>query len=604
MSKDNKRGTPDTNFANVTFDEIKEKLVNRMKVYYPDTYRDYNKTSFGSLMVDMMAMIGEQLNFYAQFVANESYLETMRTIEGYTAAARKNGLELCNKYTSVGYVNVITRVPANSLLTGPDTDYSHTILRGSVFTTDTGAQFTSTKDVTVDLSVEKIIGSEFTETDDRVTYYLFESSVPVVSGEERVVSVETGTYQKFLKVEVRDDSVSEILKVVDSNANEFYEVPSLSHGFIFKEVTEKRSSANRQDSISRLVKFPVPRRFEARCEGDRTFLMFGFGSEADLQVTPVAEPSELELQSPGNLHFSDFVFDPVNILSNNANYGISPQNTTLTITYRSNTSENSNAASNTINNISSVELLFENESSLEESKLNYIKSSLDCTNPDPINGSLRYNSTREVVESIQAAAGAQGRAVTLQDYVSLCYTMPSSLGSVYRASVIKDQDDRNRNLNIYIMSQDNESFLQLPSQRLQENLKGFLNEKRMISDTIDIFSATIVNFGIFFDVVLSDNTNKSTALAEIRRDLYAQLKLAPPQIGQWFSIGEVEKQINKMPMVSRVNSVQVSTKISPLHANTRFDVSSNVSQDGGLIFIPDNFIWEIKFESDITGRIQ
>ena len=51
-----------------------------MKVYYPDTYRDFNKTSFGSLMVDMMAMIGEQLNFYAQFVANESYLETMKEL--------------------------------------------------------------------------------------------------------------------------------------------------------------------------------------------------------------------------------------------------------------------------------------------------------------------------------------------------------------------------------------------------------------------------------------------------------------------------------------------------------------------------------------------
>ena len=126
----------------------------------------------------------------------------------------------------------------------------------------------------------------------------------------------------------------------------------------------------------------------------------------------------------------------------------------------------------------------------------------------------------------------------------------------------------------------------------------------MLSDSIDIFSATIVNFGIFFDVVLNDNTNKSTALSEIRRDLFSQLKLSPPEIGQYFSIGEVEKQINKMPMVSRVNSVRVDTKISPQHANVRYDVNSNISQDGGLIFIPDNFIWEIKYENDITGRIQ
>ena len=604
MAKDNKRGTPDTNFANVTFDEIKDKLVNRMKVYYPDTYRDFNSTSFGSLMVDMMAMIGEQLNFYAQFVANESYLETMRTVEGYTAAARRNGLELCNKFTSVGYVNLVTRVPANALLTGPDKSYSHTILRGSVFTTDTGAQFTSTKDVTVNLETDKIIGSEFTETDDRVTYYLYQSSIPVVSGEERIVSVDTGNYKKFLKVEVRDDSVSEILKVTDSNGNEYYEVPSLSHGFIFKEITEKRSNAATQDSVSRLVKFPVPRRFETRCEGDRTFLMFGFGSESDLTVQPVADPSEIELQSPGSLHFSDFVFDPVNIQANNANFGISPQDTTLTISYRSNTSENSNAAANTINNVSSIEILFENESELDSSKVNYIRSALSCTNSEPINGSLKYGSTREVVESIQAAAGAQGRAVTLQDYVSLCYTMPSSLGSVYRASVIKDEDDLRRNLNIYIIGQDQDEFLQEPSLRLKENLKIFLNEKRMLSDSIDIFSATIVNFGIFFDVVLNDNTNKSTALSEIRRDLFSQLKLSPPEIGQYFSIGEVEKQINKMPMVSRVNSVRVDTKISPQHANVRYDVNSNISQDGGLIFIPDNFIWEIKYENDITGRIQ
>ena len=102
----NNRGSSDTNFTSVTFDEIKERLVNRAKTYYPDSYQDFNDTSFGSMMLDMIALVSEQLNFYTQFVANENYIETTRTIQGYTSAAAKEGLQISNKYTSVGEVKV------------------------------------------------------------------------------------------------------------------------------------------------------------------------------------------------------------------------------------------------------------------------------------------------------------------------------------------------------------------------------------------------------------------------------------------------------------------------------------------------------------------
>ena len=62
MSFNNKRST-DTNFTNVVFDEIKKKLVRRMKSQYPNAYSDFNKSSFGSMMVDLVSMVSEQLNF-------------------------------------------------------------------------------------------------------------------------------------------------------------------------------------------------------------------------------------------------------------------------------------------------------------------------------------------------------------------------------------------------------------------------------------------------------------------------------------------------------------------------------------------------------------
>ena len=597
----NKRGNSDTNFATVTFDDIKEKLVNRAKIYYPESYKDFNKTSFGSMMLDMIALVGEQLNFYTQFVANENFIETARTVQGYTSAANREGIQINNKYTSVGIVTVYFRVPANSTLTGPDINYQFTLLRGAQFSNNAGSVFTATEDIIVDLNPDKIIGTEFTGDATRNTYYIFSAEVPVVSGEQREVSADIGTYRRFLKVEIKDETVSDVLKVMDSSGNEYYQVKSLGQEVVYREVLDRKS--NDPDVPAKMTPEPVPRRFEVRHEGNRTFLHFGFGSEANLKIRSVANPSDLVLQRDGKNYYSDISFDPSKLLSNN-NFGVSPQNTTLTITYRSNTSENSNAAANTITNVVFSNLLFNSEEILSEEKLDFIRSSMTCTNEQSINGSLKYNSTQEISETIRSAKGAQGRAVTLQDYVSLCYTMPSRFGSVYRASAIKDMDDLKRNINLYIIAQDEDGFLSSPNLALKNNLKKWLNEGRMISDSIDIYSADILNLGIYFDAVLTNKSNKMTALSEIRQFLFSELKLSTPQIGQYFSIGEVEKILNSMNIISRVNSVKITNKEGDKYSKLRYDIPSNISHDGSLIFIPDNIIWEVKYENDVVGKIQ
>lgn len=601
MAENNKRGVSDTDFTSLTFDEIKKRLVTRAKTYYPDTYQDFNDTSFGSMMMDMIALVSEQLNFYTQFVANENYVETMRTSQGLASAAAKEGVQISNKYTSVGTIKVFCRIPADSISATPDLDYQFTLLRGSTFSNDSGAVFTSTDDVPVNLDPSNVIGTEFTDDATRITYYVLPLKVPVESGEERIISAEIKTYRKFLKLEIKDTTVSSITKVVDSNGNEYYEVPNLSQDVIYREV--QNMDATDISAPSKLVPIPAPRRFEVRHEGSRTFLVFGFGSESELKVRDVANPSDLALQRTGRSYVSDIAFDPSRLLSNNK-FGVSPQNTTLTISYKSNTSDNSNAAVGTIKNVVSSEMLFEKESELDESKIAFIQTSLSCENEEPINGSIEHSSTQDVSETIRAARGNRGRAVTLQDYVSLCYTMPSKFGSVYRASVSRDKNDLKRNINLFIISQDSDGFLEPPSSVLKTNLKRWLNEGRMISDTVDIFPAKVLNFGIFFDVVLNTKVNKVTALSAIRSEMFEKIKLSAPQIGEYFSIGEIEKILNAINIVSRVNSIKIVNRSGSKYSGNRYDIVPNISNEGGLIYIPQDCIWEIKYENDITGKIQ
>ena len=596
-----KRGVSNTNYSNATFDELKRQLVNRAKNYYPDTYQDFNKSSFGSMMLDAVAMIGEQLNFYTQFVANENFLETSRTAQGIASAARNSGIEVFNKYTSIGNLKVYSRIPAMPTLSNPDASYKHTILKGMIVTNDSGAQYTTTEDIVIDLNPEKQTGTEFSEDGSRVTYYVYENEVPVVSGETRTISVDVGSYQKFLKIELKDTTITEILSVVDSNGNEYFQVENLSQDTIYKEISNR--SSDNSSVVSKMVPIHVPRRFTVQNIGERTFLVFGFGSEEALKSNNIADPSEIALQISGRNYVSDIIFDPSNLLKTDK-FGISPVNTTLTINYRSSTVANSNAAANTLNTVISSEIFFNNESQLNSSTVQYIRNSLTCKNEEPINGSLTFTSTQEVVETIKSARGFRGRAVTNEDYIAACYAMPSKFGSVKRASIYRDLNDYKRNLNLYVISQDSFGFLEKSSTALKENLKKWLNGIRMVSDTVDIFDAEILNLSIFFDVSLNSRADELTAVSQIRKKIFEELNLSTPQIGQAFSIGDVESIINSMQIVNKINFIELKNQDGPGYSEIRYDIGNNMSSDGGLLHLPDNFIYEIKKENDITGVIQ
>ncbi len=598
----NNRGNTDTNYTNVTFDEIKERLIQAAQTRYPDTYRDFNASSFGALVFDLVAMMSEQLNFYANYVANEATsVTTARFISSLDAHAKFAGMQINNSITSNGLVKFYTLIPADTTLGTIDTSYSHRILKGAVLTTNAGGRFTTTQDVIVDLNSNNIVGTTFSDDGSRITYYIYESEAPVISGEERTISVEVGRYQKFLKVEVKDNTVSEILKVVDTNNNEFYEVDNLSQNVVYVPLSDRESSDNL--TPSKLVPLPVPRRFMVENENGRTFLVFGFGSEKTLKVKNVIDPSQIAMKLIGKDHFLDNVFDPAQLLASDK-FGVAPQNTTLNITYRSNTTENSNAPANSITSVVSSEIIFEGENSLDSSKVDFIRSNIGVTNIEPINGTLKYETTQEVSQRIRSALGSQARAVTLQDYVASAYRMPAKFGSVKRASIVRDVNDLKRNLNMYVIAQDRDGNLQKASTSLKNNLKTWLNSVRMVTDTIDIFDAKIINLGLEIDVVVNQKTNFATALSEIRNKLFEELTLAKSEIGQSFSIGEVEKILSSIPSIVRFNGVKVVSKSGTGYSDIRYDIASNVSPDGGLIYIPEDSIWELKNATDIVGKVQ
>ncbi len=589
------------NYTSKDFESIRRDLISYVKRYYPDTYKDFNQASFGSMMIDLMSLMGDNLSFYLDYNANESFLHTSLEYENILMHARQLGYKFEPNRSSVGEVDIFIPVPAGDNV-GPDLRYLPKMMRGTIFTTSTGFPFTLNEnvdfsDASVEVTASPSEASDGTSTD----YFLAKSTAQVISGQQTTAIVEIGDFQRFLKVEVPGSSVSEIVKVIDDENNEYFEVNYLSQNTVFREMIRQGVGDSRAPSILRA--FPAPRRFVVEREGNKTFLVFGYGSEREIKDNLIAEPSGVALQISGKNYVSNTAFDPSNLITSDK-FGVSPSNTNLSITYRYNTVDNSNIAAGTLVNISSPILVFENSQLLDQSKIDYITTNLSIYNEEPINGDITTPTTEEIKRRALSQFATQSRAVTLRDYVSATYAMPAKFGSIKRCMAIRDDDDLRRNLNLYIISENSNTELEKSSPALKENLRVWLNSLKMVSDSIDILDANVLNIGIKFDVIAQEYADKSSLYSEIREKIFEDFREVPPEIGQPFYITEVFKTLKDIEGLLDVVDIEIVNFTNGNYSSFSYSIDSGMSRDGRILYVPKDSIWEIKFLTDISGVIK
>ena len=336
-------------------------------------------------------------------------------------------------------------------------------------------------------------------------------------------------------------------------------------------------------------------------KGSKTFLVFGYGSDQDLKTDTTAEPSNIWGQMHGKPYVSDTSYDPSKHLSSGY-FGVAPSNTTLTITYRYNENSNANAAAGTVNQVVGFELDFKNEPSLDAEKLEYMRTSLQTYNEEPINGDISVPTTEEIRRRGMGVYATQKRAVTMQDYVSSTYSMPPTFGAVKRCAVLRDTNDLKRNINMYVIAESAGGKLEKASTQLKENVRTYLNKVRMISDSVDIFDATLINLGLEFDVTPKSGVSMKSLSIDLRKMLYSELTTIPPDIGEHFYLSEIFALLQNHPDVLTVNNVKVKCISGAGYSDVFYNVEENISPGKKFVYIPADFVWEIKNESDIKSR--
>jgi hypothetical protein len=529
-------------------------------------------------------------------------MDTAVEFKNVTRHARQYGYKDNSSPSSTGIAEFYITVPANSTGLGPDLQYAPILKRNSEFSSNGGAPYLLIDDVNFENPNNEVIVAKVNTSTGVPISYAIRAKGRVISGKIVEENFQIGSYQRFRRTFLSIPRVAEVLSVFDSDGNEYYEVEHLSQDVIYRDVTNRKSD---NDTVPALIRpFSVPRRFTLEREGISSYLQFGYGSQDEASSeADIAEPSNVVLQMNGRGYISDFNFDPSKLIETDK-FGVAPVNTSLNVRYRVNKVDNVNAPVGTLVNVNKVNYSYRNIRQLNSTLVQQVNRSLEVYNPSPIVGDVSNPTSEELKLRTLNVFATQNRAVTKTDYEAMVYAMPAKFGAIKRCKITRDPDSFKRNLNLYILSEDSSGSLTMANSTLKDNLKVWLNNIKMINDTIDIIDGKIVNLAIDFKVIADTDKNKYDVLLSCVNALKRKFN-QPLLLGESFYITDVYNTLNDVVGVVDTQDVRVKIKNGALYSDTRFNLNDQKSADGRYIKAPDNVSFEIKFaDKDIKGTVK
>lgn len=584
---------PIINFTNKDFAKIKESLINNAKTYYPDTNKNFSTTSFGSLVFDAVAYVGDILSFYTDYQYNEQFLDTANEYKNIVKLAKQNGFLDKGRPSAQGKIAIYLKIPANSL-GKPDTSYIPILKAGSKIQSSNGVNYLLSEDLDFNSPTTRYVVAT-TNNSGIPTEYAIKNYGNCISGDLYIQTETITSYSDFLKIKIKNPYLSEIITVLDSAGNEYFEVDYLTQNIIFKSIKNTNTLSNFYAPYI-IQKHYAPRRFIIENIDGFYNLVFGNGI-----YDAMKDPSSVAIDRYGRTYESNANFDPSNITKSDK-FGIGPQNTTITIAYRANTNENSNSSIGSLNKIINPLLEFQYDG-LSISTINSIKASILIENEEPIVGSSLFLTQDELKIKAYGSFSSQNRCVTANDYVTYCYNMSPKFGQIKRASISRNPLSAKNSLSLFVTSEDQNNNLIQTNTTVKENLKKWLESKKMINDIINIQDAKIANIAIEFTVQSYANANKFLVLAECYSAL-RQKFLTKLNIGEPLLIDEIYKTLNLLPSVVDTKKIKIKNKTSTGYSSYVFDIDSNLSSDNKKLEVDISTILEIKYlEKDIIGHV-
>ncbi len=604
----------DITYINKDFNDIRAQLINFSQTYFPNTYTDFSPASPGMMFIEQASYVSDVLSFYLDNQIQETYLQYARQFDNLYDLAYMFSYKPKVTGLAVVDVDVYQQVPSKVVgsQTVPDFGYALEIPENTSVSSRNGTRFNIQEpiDFSVSSSIDPTVTTISQISLGEPTYYLLKKTRKAVSGTITSTNFTLGNYTAYPTVELNVSNISNIIDILDSDGNRYYEVDYLAQDLVYDSIknTNTNDPNNYQDGDTPYIlkTKSVNRRFTTRFINESTLqIQFGSGKplQTDEEVTP--NPDNVGLGLPFEQNKLTTAYSPTNFIFTNT-YGVAPSNTTLTVRYLAGGGVISNIDANTLNTIDSSTVKFLNPGLNNNVTADFVFNSLAVNNPIAASGGGGGDTIEEIRQNSLSNFNTQQRNVTADDYLIRALSMPSKYGIVSKAFTAKaSTKDPDVILDLYILTQDSNGKLTKSSNAIKNNLKSYINQYRMIGDSVNIKDAFIVNIGCEFDIITLPNYNNSEVLTNCISAVKNYFELRRWQINQPIILREITLLLDGIPGVQTIANIDITNKAGTTNGYSEYAYSIQGATQGGVIYPSlDPSIFEIKFPNDdIKGRI-
>ncbi len=508
------------------YGSIRSDLLQYARTFYSDRIQDFSEASVGGLFLDMAASVGDTLSYYLDHQFRElswaDAVETQNIERHIRNAGSKIGVASPANVNLTFFVEVAATLDNGAYV--PDWNSAPKILESTEVQSKSGVTFITTEDLDMGESDSygnrKATVNAGNVSNGVPTSFILSRDVVATSG---LIATETFTipdeYVPYRTITLSNANVSEILSVVDSDGNDYYEVDSLTQDTAYRPIKNFGSDS---DAVPRIfTPIAAPRRYmtSTAITGRKTTLMFGGGDETVSSEDALPDPTKFAIPMYGSTTVTRFSIDPRSLLKSKTT-GVAPRNTTITVRYRNGGGSEHNVAANDIRKIKTLRTTF--PSAATPGAATSVRASTDVINTLSATGGAAAPSVDEMRSMIPAARNSQQRVVSKDDLLARVFSLPTMFGKVEKAG-IRPNPVNPLSTVIHIASLNNAGILAQSGDTLKRNLSNYLNEFRLISDAIDILDASIVNYTVSVKIVVVPNSNPLDVATLVRSNISSVL---------------------------------------------------------------------------------
>ena len=610
----------DVKYLNRDFSDVRARLIEFSKTYFPNSYNDFSPTSPGMMFIEQASYVSDVMSFYLDNQLQETFTQFARQTNNQYELAYMFGYKPKTTGAAQATIELFQQVP--SKLSGttyvPDYDYALTVGENSTiasslnntvnFLMEDQCNFavSSSEDPT-EVSIYQISG-------DTPQYYLLKKTRNSISATINTQTFTFGSPEQFPTVDITADSIIGILDIVDSDGNTWYEVDYLAQEMVYNNI--KNTNTNDPNNVEDAGDVPyllqlkkVQRRFATRFTSDNNLqIQFGAGNPNDVDETVTPNPNNVGIGLPFEKNKLTTAYSPTNFLFTNT-YGIAPSSTTLTVRYLTGGGVTSNVPNGDLSTLDTTNLKFNNPN-LNATTANYIFGSIAVNNPGAADGGQAGDTTEEIRQNTIATISAQQRSVTLDDYIVRALSMPPEYGTVAKAYIEKpkltdEQVSTIETLNLWVLSQNSLGQFSIPTQTLKKNIRTYLSQYRIIGDNIEVRDAFIINIAVDFEIIVLPNFNNNDVILACINSLKSYFARDEWQINEPILVRDLFVRLDKITGVQTVKDIIITNKAGTTsgYSQYAYDISS-ATQNQVIYPSLDPSIFEVKFpDSDIKGRV-